>query len=189
MQTRPKQTRASLTPARPGCHQSTHSTEAPGGGRCLLQSCGLQIDLRFLRDPILWACLITGIGLAIAAGTIWPPLFPATPVSAIAALGLVIWQPLIEEIVFRGIAQNALLEMTHYRHWGSITLGNAIQATAFGFAHRFHHAWPWALAMVPVGLLFGYLRERQQHIGGSFLTHALWNFAYFWLIPLLVGAR
>lgn len=156
-------------------------------GLCLLRSCGLGVTAGFLRDGLLWALLLAGALLALGAGYAYPALFPSVPASGAWLVGLALWQPLTEEIVFRGILQNALGDMTRHKSWHRLTAANLIQALAFALSHTIHHPTAWALAMIPTGLVFGYLRERHHHIGGAFLTHAIWNLMYFWALPTVLS--
>ena len=90
-----------------------------------------------------------------------------------------IWQPLLEELLFRG-AMFGLLQQTQ---WGpnsryGISLANLSTAIAFSAFHLVHHSIPWALAVFVPGLLFGYLRERYASIWPAVALHIGYNGIY-----------
>lgn len=83
----------------------------------------------------------------------------------LAALGIVVVAPLVEEILFRGYLFTGLAVLL--RPW-AVQVATAV---LFGLAHGFGHA-------VPIGvlsLLFGYLRQRHGALGPAVLVHALHN--------------
>lgn len=153
--------------------------------RCLLTSAGLALDRAFVRDSRGWRILASGLIVAFAGALVLPRAFPAAPFSGLWLVGLCLWQPFWEELVFRGILLNALAGITSLR-WGALSLANLLQATLFALAHLLHHAPLGAAATLLPALALGYLAERQGHIGGAFFTHAAWNLTYFNLIPSIL---
>lgn len=151
-------------------------------------------------------------GLAWPSRPTWPPdahlvaaLFAALPVWA--ALGwwigpqmrvptglwawasLVLVQPLLEELVFRGLLQGQALRLTSVkgqpRRLGPVTLANALVTTAFVALHLRAQPLAWALAVAGPSLLFGHLRERFASVWPAVGLHAFYN-AGFGLTAWLV---
>jgi len=151
--------------------------------KCLLGNAGLGINPGFMRDRRTWQILGLGVVLALIGGLVIRSAFPPEPVTGLSLAGLALWQPLLEEIIFRGILQNALADMVGRRYWQGLSLANLLQAGAFSLSHLVHHSPLWAASVMLPALAFGYLADRQGHVAGAFLAHAAWNLAYFGLIP------
>ena len=136
---------------------------------------------RVLQDPLWW--LVTAGGSSIALLFWW--LVPvdsagALPRSGWLWLGVIVWQPLIEELLFRGLIQGQLLHNT----WGrktsfGISAANLLTSLLFVALHLLHHVPLWAIAVLPPSLIFGWLRERHKNTWSPFVTHAVYNLAFF----------
>ncbi|MBK9004772.1 MAG: CPBP family intramembrane metalloprotease [Sphingomonadales bacterium] len=94
---------------------------------------------------------------------------PDTPLNAVmlfvAIAGIA---PLLEEILFRGLVQNALAK--RLPAWGAILGASAI----FGAVHMDYHAFPALMAM---GAVFGILYHKTGSLRVNILAHALNNAA------------
>lgn len=92
---------------------------------------------------------------------------------------LVLVQPLLEELVFRGILQGqalALLSKDGQPHrLGPVTLANALVTVAFVLLHLRAQPLAWALAVLVPSLVLGHLRERFASVWPSVLVHAVYN--------------
>lgn len=106
-------------------------------------------------------------------------------------LSLLLAQPLLEEVVFRGGLQGWLIEKT----WGRrtvlhITLANMLTSVAFVAMHLFYHAPLMALLVIVPSLLFGYFRDRYDGwLIPSIVLHCFYNAGYFFLYaPVLPSA-
>lgn len=100
-------------------------------------------------------------------------------------ISLVLWQPLVEELLFRGVIQGQLRNM----HWAQrriagLTLANLITTVLFALAHLIHHTALWAALVIVPSLIFGYFRDRHHHVYCAFILHAVYNGCY-----LLIGAH
>ena len=118
-------------------------------------------------------------GITIAAMLGWwtaPPLE-----SSILLLGsLLVWQPLVEELLFRGVLQGFLLT-TPFKswRWQHVSAANLITALAFCSIHLVSHSPLWALATIFPALLFGYFREASRSLFPALILHSAFNAAYF----------
>jgi len=94
---------------------------------------------------------------------------PADRVAALALVALaVVIAPITEELLFRGWIYTGL----RYRLgvWPALILSSAV----FAFAH-YEDTHVYALAVFPVGLALGGLRQRTDSTKASILFHALYN--------------
>lgn len=88
---------------------------------------------------------------------------------------LVLVQPAIEELVFRGVLQGQLLRLTEARRLGPLTLANLVVTTGFVATHLLVQPPGWALAVAVPSLVFGHLRERYDSVWPAVAMHALYN--------------
>lgn len=96
-------------------------------------------------------------------------------------LALVLLYPVLEELVFRGWLQGALLG----RGWGRrvagpVSAANLAAALAFAAAHLLRSSPAWAAAVILPGLVFGCFRERHG-VGAAIVLHVFYNIGFFWL--------
>jgi len=153
---------------------------APGWRRDL----GLRPGWHWLGDPHFALALVAGMlfWLALAA------LGKAGPLHGWAALAvLVLLQPLLEELLFRGLIQGKLLT----RNWGKrrfagFTLANLATSLLFTALHFASHPPLWAAGVLLPSLLFGYFRDRHDSIYPAIALHVFYNAGYF-LLPLFNG--
>lgn len=95
-------------------------------------------------------------------------------------LSLVIWQPLVEELLFRGVIQGLLLgtKAGKASRWG-ISVANLATSTLFVLVHLVNQPAAWALGVLLPSLLFGLFRERTGSVWPSLALHVLFNGAFF----------
>jgi membrane protease YdiL (CAAX protease family) len=103
--------------------------------------------------------------------------------SALFVLSFVVWQPLIEELLFRGVIQGQL-RTTRPGRWrkSGITGANLIASLLFVLVHTVNHAPLWAMAVFVPSLVFGFMRDRHDSVYPAFALHCAYNGLY-----LLVG--
>ena len=138
----------------------------------------------FHRDPLFLAAVLAG-------GCVWLLLWLFKPVPTMTLpqvwssrfLSLALWQPLWEEMLFRGVLQGQL-----GRHawgqwaWWGVTTANGITSLLFVLGHLWRHPPLWALAVLAPSLLFGYVRDRHASVYPAIALHAIYNTGYFWLM-------
>lgn len=85
----------------------------------------------------------------------------------------VILAPLIEEIVFRGVFQTALLWLFRGTRWPAILIAS------FVFAIIHHSVVPWQglISLFVLGIVWGYTYERTGSLLAPILAHAVFNAA------------
>ena len=134
----------------------------------------------FRADRAYWWLLIAamayGVGASLALAYLSPAsktsfAIPDSPLAVMAAFALiVILAPLSEELLFRGWIYTAL-------RW-RFGFSAALWASAIIFALA-----PWesthlyAVVILPIGLVLGYLRERTGSTRATTLFHVIYNFS------------
>jgi len=148
----------------------------------LAQECGLTWPrpalLRWPPD----AHLTLALGLAVPVWLVLGLLVGAqmrAPAGWAAWASLTVVQPLLEELVFRGILQGQALQLTAVRgqprRLGPLTLANALVTLGFVALHLPVQPLAWALAVAVPSLVFGHLRERFASVWPALLVHAVYN--------------
>jgi membrane protease YdiL (CAAX protease family) len=112
------------------------------------------------------------------------------PVTLWAWASLVLVQPLLEELVFRGLLQGQALTLLVRGgspiRLGPLTLANVLVTVAFVALHLRAQPLAWALAVAVPSLVFGHLRERFNSVWPAVGLHAFYN-AGFGLTAWLVA--
>ena len=134
----------------------------------------------FRVDRTFWTLLAAGVAYQLGASLVVAWLHPASrqwlslpdsPLGLALAFALiVVLAPVAEELLFRGWIYTAL-------RW-RFGFTAALWATAiiFALAH-WDPTHLYALAILPIGLALGYLRERTGSARATTLFHMLYNFA------------
>ncbi len=95
-------------------------------------------------------------------------------------LSLCLVQPLIEELIFRGVLQGELLRhIWGSKKWSGISAANAATSSAFMALHFLSHPPLWALSVIVPSLLFGHFRERHSSLYPPLALHIYYNTGYF----------
>src|SRR5574340_903575 len=152
-----------------------------------MQDLGLRPGWRWLADPRFALALLAGLAfwlalfwLAQAGLDLKPPAY------GLAALfSLVLLQPLVEELLFRGLLQGWLAARPWgRRQFGGFTLANLLMALPFTALHFAGHPPLWAAGVLLPALLFGYFRDRHDSVLPAIALHVFYNAGYF-LLPLI----
>jgi membrane protease YdiL (CAAX protease family) len=159
----------------------------------LCELLGLRQVPDFYRSPMFLSCLVVGA----AFWGVLPLLVAVQPlpwqrIVSLAFLLAVVWQPIVEELLFRGCLQGFL----SIREWGQrslvgISIANLLTSVVFTGAHNATHSLLWASLTVFPSLLFGLLRDRSGSVFPPIALHIIYNVGYFMLTggSSLVRAR
>ncbi|MFT6878455.1 MAG: membrane protease YdiL (CAAX protease family) [Granulosicoccus sp.] len=99
-----------------------------------------------------------------------------SPPPATTILLLVIAYPILEEIVFRGAIQGALLKQAALRHSiAGISIACVIASSLFATAHLLQQTAGWAALILLPSMLFGWARERHKTLYSPILLHMTYN--------------
>jgi membrane protease YdiL (CAAX protease family) len=148
------------------------------------------VERRWWRDRAYWALVVAGIAYGAAVSAVLSELYPAskgwfTLERGVASLVLtfilvVVAAPITEEIMFRGWIYTSLRS--------SFSAFASIVVSAFLFANaHYESSHLYALAVFPVGLLLGVVRERAGTLWATVSLHALYNFSGWLLTALGIG--
>jgi hypothetical protein len=141
-------------------------------------------------DAHLALALLAAIPVWLALA-VWAGPHMRVPLGLWAWVSLVAVQPLLEELVFRGILQGqALAWLGHQgkpRRLGPLTWANVLVTLAFVLLHLRAQPLAWALAVAVPSLVLGHLRERFASVWPAVGVHAVYN-AGFGLTAWLVAA-
>ena len=125
------------------------------------------------------------LGLLIGSGMY-------VPAGWLAWASFVLFQPLIEELVFRGVLLGLALQLTSHRgqprRFGPFTMANILVTAVFVALHLQAQPMAWALAVAVPSLVLGHLRERLASAWPSVLVHAFYNTG-FGLTALFISSH
>jgi len=101
------------------------------------------------------------------------------PAGWFAWVSFVLLQPVLEELVFRGILQGLLLRLTttggQTRRLGPVSLANLGVTLGFVALHLPAQPLAWALAVAVPSLVLGHLRDRTASVWPCILVHVTYN--------------
>jgi uncharacterized protein len=144
---------------------------------------GLHLDHPFYRDSAFrW---LVALGPITWLAIIWFLAFQPLPWHVIwsaAFLSVALWQPLFEELLFRGVIQGQLLQpMWGRKTWIGLSLANLLTSLLFTLAHLASHSVSWSLLVFIPSLCFGFMRNRFGSVYPAIVLHAFYNAGYFLL--------
>jgi len=123
-----------------------------------------------LAGPVCWLILISA-GLPVVG-----------PPTLIFWLKLTVLMPVLEEIVFRGGIQTALISKPLFaRSWGGISLANLVTSVLFASLHLISQPPLWAALVFIPSLVFGWARDRYNAVLPCVLLHSVYNSGFVWL--------
>lgn len=132
---------------------------------------------------------------AVAAPLVWAIMALIVPVRSMSlvqvwSLGfasVVMWYPLWEELLFRGLLQGELIERGWTRCWvHGLSGANILVSLMFTLFHLWSHSPIWAALVLFPSLVFGYLRDRFDSTVPSILMHMWYNGGYFFFFDSLL---
>jgi membrane protease YdiL (CAAX protease family) len=141
----------------------------------LLPARGLWRDVRFGL-----AFTLGALAAALVAECAAPGNAGLVRASASFLFGFLLVQPLLEELMFRGVVQGWLRE----RAWGRTTVfgvsrANAVASLLFVAAHLPAQPLAWALAVSVPSVIFGYFRDRHGSLLPAVVLHVAYNAVFF----------
>jgi uncharacterized protein len=158
----------------------------------LLQECGLTWPRPAVRtwppDRHIVLAMLLALPVWLALGLLFGPHLRA-PAGWLAWASWVLVQPLLEELVFRGLLQGQALAWLQRggrpMRLGPLTLANVLVTVAFVAMHLRAQPLAWALAVAVPSLVFGHLRERFGSAWPAVWLHAFYNAGFgitAWLV-------
>ncbi len=142
---------------------------------------GLHDHRPFHRDPLFLSLLACGplVWCAMTESFRLQPL-PQHILWSAAFLSIALWQPLLEELLFRGIIQGQVLQpLARWNPWIGLSIPNLLTSFFFSLAHLVGHSITWSLLVFIPSLCFGFVRDRFGSVYPSIILHAFYNAGYF----------
>jgi membrane protease YdiL (CAAX protease family) len=166
------------TPMKPLNFRSADTAPRPGW----MQDIGLRPGWGWLADPRFGLALLAGLLFWRALAWLAEPA-PAPGLAALASL--ILLQPLLEELLFRGLLQGRLRARPWgRRQLGGFTLANLFATLLFTALHFISHPPLWAAGVLLPSLLYGYFRDRHDSVLPAIAQHVFYNAGYF-LLPFI----
>lgn len=142
---------------------------------------------KFYRDGQFLFAIALGVAVWGVAWFAAPHFFTKLPHSDYVLMASVIlWQPLLEELLFRGVIQGQVVR----QKWGKATYcgvsgANLLTSALFVLCHLVYHAPIWAIAVFVPSLVFGYFRDRYKSVWPGLALHVFYNAGYFLIGTML----
>lgn len=136
---------------------------------------GLNPAPGLLQDWHFWLALVAGI-VTVSVLRERLPVLPADVAFGWLLVSLVLWQPLVEELLFRGILQGQLVNT----RWGArsyqgISVANIASSVAFAAIHMVNNPALLSLSVLVPSLLYGYFRDRFTSCIPAIVLHCAYN--------------
>ena len=141
---------------------------------------GLRCKKPFWTENKIYIALLAAPITLILSRWLLPITFTPIEASFLSLFLFILWQPLIEELFFRGVLQGQLSHL----HWFNqsylgISRANLLVGVLFVMAHLFVHSAFWAWAVFLPSLVFGYFRDQYQCLTPSLILHSFYNLVFF----------
>ncbi len=163
------------------------STGAPFPPSCsaqMVELLGLRCHRPFHRDSVFLFLFALGplVWLGMIGILAVQPL-PWHAIWSLAFLSVALWQPLAEELLFRGVLQGHVLQsIGKQKAWIGLSIPNLLTSLFFTLAHLVGHSISWALLVFVPSLCLGLVRDRFESVYPSIILHAFYNTGYFLLM-------
>jgi membrane protease YdiL (CAAX protease family) len=128
------------------------------------------------RDTHFLAAIITGVVVLWFIHDHVPVLTSGLTLQWPLLISILLWQPFVEEVLFRGVIQG---QLSRYK-WAQslifkLTVANIVASILFVAMHIIGNPVLWSLAIFIPSLLFGYFRDRYHSVYPSMLLHSAYN--------------
>ena len=143
----------------------------------VLKETGLDHWQPMVRDKFFWLAAVAGVLVWIVVWLTIVPTFSIQDKSVTILLFTgIIYYPVLEEILFRGIIQGWFSKQS----WGkriflNLTIANWLTSLLFVVAHFWYQPVLWAFLVIAPSLVYGFFKDRYSNIYPSIILHALYN--------------
>jgi uncharacterized protein len=142
----------------------------------IMYDAGLICFPRCFKDYRFYIAILAGAFILWLIHDLLPPFTHEIEFHWRLWISLVIWQPVIEEILFRGIVQGQLRKTTWgQRAWLKVSAANVVTSIVFVFMHMINNPPLFSISVIVPSLLFGYFRDRCNSVYPSILLHSAFN--------------
>jgi membrane protease YdiL (CAAX protease family) len=144
-----------------------------GAWRRLQDALALRAPSGLLKDPLFLLALVVALPVAWGLARFFEPPGALAGWPLLRLMGL---DPLVEELLFRGLIQGAFLKTSAGRTArAGFTLANAGTALLFAAVHMLYHPPIWAALVLVPALVFGFFRDRFGSVAPPILLHVFYN--------------
>lgn len=143
----------------------------------ILDDIGLSCWPPFLKDRLFTAALLAAFPVWALIWIKAAPTFSVANRSVILVIFItVIWHPILEEILFRGVIQGSLIKKPFgQKTIIGFTIANWSTSLLFAIAHLWYQPVAWALLVFFPSLIYGFFRDRYSSIYPCITLHAVYN--------------
>jgi membrane protease YdiL (CAAX protease family) len=146
----------------------------------LLHEIGLKHKPRCYRNYRFILAMLAGALFLLLFHDLIPAFSSSFQFNWAVFLSLVIWQPLIEEVLFRGIIQGQFAKREWGKHsWLNISSANLATSVLFVIMHMVNSSPLFALTVFVPSLVFGYLRDYCNSVYPCIILHGAYNAMVF----------
>jgi membrane protease YdiL (CAAX protease family) len=143
----------------------------------ILKDLGLDRWPPFIRDKLFLFALLAGVVVWLVLWFTVIPTFSALNQPHVKLVLLsIIYYPVLEEILFRGVVQGLLSKQS----WGRnkvlyLSVANWLTSFMFVGAHFLYQSSLWAVLIIAPSLVYGLFRDRYQNTYPSIVLHMYYN--------------
>ena len=143
----------------------------------ILKDIGLSYWPPFMKDRLFTAALLAALPVWTI---IWIKVAPTFTIANQSLLLIVfmtvVWHPILEELLFRGIIQGSLIKKPFgQKQILSLTGANWTTSLLFVAAHLWYQPTAWALMVIFPSLIYGFFRDKYSSIYPCIVLHAVYN--------------
>ncbi|MEJ2181798.1 MAG: JDVT-CTERM system glutamic-type intramembrane protease [Gammaproteobacteria bacterium] len=143
----------------------------------ILAEIGLSYWPPFFKDRLFFAALAIA---GLVWGAMWVTVVPTFSIEnrsiTVILFMTIIWYPVLEEILFRGVVQGSLINtLFGQKKVAGLTGANWITSLLFVVAHLWYQPAIWAVMVIVPSLIYGFFRDRFSNIYPSIVLHAFYN--------------
>ena len=142
----------------------------------LMTELGLRPCSRFLADRLFYLAMLSTLPVLSVMGLLVPGRGRRLDLPVSVLFFYLLWQPLLEELLFRGVVQGQLRRMAWARKmFFGLSLANLVTSLLFVLTHLASQPVLWALSVFFPSLVFGFFRDRHAQIYPGLILHSTYN--------------
>ena len=93
----------------------------------------------------------------------------------------VLFFPVVEEILFRGLVQELVRDYFSTARLGPLTVANIVTSLLFAGLHFIYQPPLWAALVFIPSLVFGHFKDRSGKLTAPIILHMFYNFGFLWV--------
>ncbi len=145
----------------------------------LTEELSLKFGVKYFADRFFYLAIAAAPPALLAVTWLVPSWHQHVVINTALLFSFIVWQPVIEEVLFRGIIQGQLIK----NNWAKLncygfSLANAITSLLFMSMHLINHSVFWAVSVILPSLVFGYFRDKYSQIYPALILHSSYNTFY-----------